>query len=131
MKIQKIIVIMFESFSCSSHPDDKRRFAKIIAGEPGEFACHQKGFQPTISDSQGQVYVSSKIIGWFILLLRMAILPNSNENKHFPCTFYDSKNQFLQFVPMRSKIQYSPPCNITRHESLACHEDPFPLSLMN
>ena len=56
---------------------------------------HQKAFQSTISDSQGQV--SSKIIGWFILLLRMVIVPNSNENKHFPCTFYDSKNQFLQF----------------------------------
>jgi len=38
---------------------------QFIAGWPGELACHQKAFQPTISDSQGQV--SSKIIGWFIV----------------------------------------------------------------
>ena len=38
--------------------DVERRFAKIklfIAGWVGELACHQKAFQPTIHDSQGQV----------------------------------------------------------------------------
>jgi len=88
----KIIVILLKVFIAPPHPDDKRRFAKIIAGWPGELTCHQKAFQPTISDSQGQV--SSKIIGWFILLLRMVTVTNSNENKHLPCTFYDGKNQF-------------------------------------
>ena len=35
--------------------DDKRRFAKIIAGWLGEMACQQKDFQPIIPDSQGEV----------------------------------------------------------------------------
>jgi len=51
--------------------------------------CHQKAFQSTISDSQGQV--SSKIIGWF--MLSMVMVTNSNENKHFSCVLYDG-NQF-------------------------------------
>ena len=51
--------------------------------------CHQKAFQSTICDSQGQV--SSKIIGWF--MLSMVIVTNSKENKHFSCVLYDG-NQF-------------------------------------
>ena len=35
--------------------DDKRRFAKMIAGWLGEMACQQKDFQPIIPDSQGEV----------------------------------------------------------------------------
>jgi len=50
-------------------------------------------FSTNIFSRSSRYNISSKIIGWFILLLRMVIVTTSNE-KHFPCTFYDGKNQF-------------------------------------
>ena len=41
---------------------DERKFCEIIAGGVEELACHQKTFQPTIPDSQGQVSSNKKVI---------------------------------------------------------------------
>jgi len=42
-------------------------------------------FSTNIFSRSSRYNISSKIIGWFILF---------QMKKHFPCTFYDGKNQF-------------------------------------
>ena len=83
-------MVLSKFFIVAPHPDDNRSFATIYCLMARRVGMrHQKAFQSTISDSQGQV--SSKIIGWF--MLSMVIVTNSNQNKHFSCVLYDG-NQF-------------------------------------